>query len=84
MLSKIYQKKGLALFLIINLWGVLKPYLGLDLIDPSLVLFINLNCFLSICWTKLQGMLVHLCRTCVPNLWLGPLPSPVVQLTSSS
>ena len=38
MLSKIYQKKGLALFLIINLLGVLKPYLGLDLIDTSLVL----------------------------------------------
>ena len=37
MLSKIYQKKGLALFRIINLLGVLKPYLGLDLIDPSLV-----------------------------------------------
>ena len=37
MLTKIYQKKGLTLFLIINLLGVLKPYLGLDLIDPSLV-----------------------------------------------
>ena len=37
MLSKIYQKKGLALFLIVNLQGVLEPYLGLDLIDPSLV-----------------------------------------------
>ena len=37
MLSKIYQKKGLALFLIVNLYGVLKPYLGLDIIDPGLV-----------------------------------------------
>ena len=26
-----------TLFLIVNLYGVLKPYLGLDLIDPSLV-----------------------------------------------
>ena len=26
---------SLALFLIVNLWGVLKPYLGLDLIDPQ-------------------------------------------------
>ena len=31
------SKKGLALFLIVNLLGVLKPYLGLDLIGPSLV-----------------------------------------------
>ena len=31
---------SLALFLIVNLKGVLKPYLGLDLIDPGLVLSI--------------------------------------------
>ena len=29
----------LALSLVVNLQGVLKPYLGLDLIDPSLVTF---------------------------------------------
>ena len=34
---KITWWNSLALFLIVNLLGVLKPYLGLDLIDPSLV-----------------------------------------------
>ena len=52
MLSKIYQKKGLALFLIINLLGVLKPYLGLDLIDPSLVLSLKSQTRRSSEWTN--------------------------------
>ena len=29
------EKKILALFLIVNLYGVLKSYFGLDLIDPK-------------------------------------------------
>ena len=50
MLSKIYQKKGLALFRIINLLGVLKPYLGLDLFDPSLVLLFVTTLVLARAW----------------------------------